>query len=95
MGKPIHLDSATMNKIRPSYSKVKVEVNLLAEFPEMKIVDSITKISRREKVKIQYDFYPSIVRNACSKDIIRLNEEYYIRNIKQSLTRRKLIEKEK
>ncbi|KAF3620977.1 putative inactive serine/threonine-protein kinase-like [Capsicum annuum] len=41
VGKPIHLDMATMNKTRPNCARVKVHVELMAELPkyvEMKIV---------------------------------------------------------
>lgn len=32
--KPFQVDLATQNKIRPSYTRVKVEVDLLGEFPK-------------------------------------------------------------
>lgn len=34
VGKPLHLDMATINKTRPSCARVKVLVNLLAELPK-------------------------------------------------------------
>lgn len=34
MGKPLQVDTATRNKTRPSCARVKVEVNLLGEFPK-------------------------------------------------------------
>ncbi|KAF3664464.1 hypothetical protein FXO37_11500 [Capsicum annuum] len=61
VGKPIHLDMALVNKTRPSYARVKVQVDLLLDFPkclEMEIVNSNTKESRIEKVKIKCDFLP-------------------------------------
>ncbi|XP_070045511.1 uncharacterized protein [Nicotiana tomentosiformis] len=40
VGRPLHVDLATQNATRPSCSKVKVEVNLLAKFPQrIKIVE--------------------------------------------------------
>ncbi|PHT99168.1 hypothetical protein BC332_31924 [Capsicum chinense] len=53
VGKPIHLDMATMNKTRPSCARVKVHVDLMAELPkyvEMKIVNLITNRARVSKV---------------------------------------------
>ena len=32
MGKSLHVDMATRNQIRPSYSRVKVEVDSLGKF---------------------------------------------------------------
>lgn len=61
MGKPIQLDSATINKIRPSCARVKVQVDLMSEFPkyvEMEIVNEGNKVSRVEWVKIHYDMVP-------------------------------------
>lgn len=57
--KPIHLDLVTMNKMRPSCTRIKVQVDLLADFSkyvETEIVNSTTMESRIEKVKIKYDF---------------------------------------
>ncbi|KAH0642950.1 hypothetical protein KY289_033924 [Solanum tuberosum] len=34
MGKPLQVDMATKNQIRPSCARVKVEVDLLKEFPK-------------------------------------------------------------
>lgn len=34
MGKPLHLDIATINKMRPSCARVKVSVNLLSDMPK-------------------------------------------------------------
>lgn len=60
-GKPKHLDSATINKTRPNCTRVKVQVNLLADLPEyveVEIITSQTKESRVEQVKIKYDYLP-------------------------------------
>ncbi|PHU25145.1 hypothetical protein BC332_03477 [Capsicum chinense] len=54
VSKPIHLYMATMNKTRPSYARVRVQVDLLADllkYDEMEIVNSITEESRVEKNK--------------------------------------------
>jgi len=61
VGKPLQLDMATINKTRPSCARVKVQVDLMSEFPrfiEMDIMNEDTKVSRIEKLKIQYDFLP-------------------------------------
>lgn len=74
VGKSIQLDMATVNRTRPSCAKVKVQVDLLAEFPkfvEMEIVNSNTKESTVEKVKIQYDFMPKY----CQKCKLQGHEE--------------------
>ncbi|KAH0645059.1 hypothetical protein KY284_032943 [Solanum tuberosum] len=61
IGKPLHLDMTTINKTRPSCARVKVQVDLLSEFPkhvEMEIINEIKNESRMENVKIQYDMLP-------------------------------------
>ncbi|KAG5619976.1 hypothetical protein H5410_005194 [Solanum commersonii] len=59
--KPIHLDMATINKIRPSYTRVKVQVDLLADLPkfvELEIEDPISQSSRVDKIKVLYNVLP-------------------------------------
>ncbi|KAG5610940.1 hypothetical protein H5410_022221 [Solanum commersonii] len=77
VGKPIHLDLATVNKTRPNCAKVKVQVDLLADLPkcvETEIVKSTTKESRVEQVKIKYDFLPKY----CKKCMLQgHNEQEY------------------
>ncbi|KAH0748396.1 hypothetical protein KY290_027628 [Solanum tuberosum] len=54
VGKPLHLDMATINKTRPSCAMVKVKVDLLANFPkfvELEVVNDVLQNSRVEKVK--------------------------------------------
>ncbi|KAG5585572.1 hypothetical protein H5410_046006, partial [Solanum commersonii] len=61
VGKPLHLDMATINKTRPSCARVNVQVDLLvvfSKFVETKIVNEDTKESRIERVKIHYDMLP-------------------------------------
>ncbi|KAK4737031.1 hypothetical protein R3W88_000728 [Solanum pinnatisectum] len=61
IGKPLHFDSATINKTRPSCARVKVQVDLLADLPkfvELEIVNEAAETSRIEKVKVQYDMLP-------------------------------------
>ncbi|KAG5585650.1 hypothetical protein H5410_046084 [Solanum commersonii] len=52
---------ATINKTRPSFARVKVQVDLMSEFPRfigMEIMNEYTKFSGIEQVKIQYDSLP-------------------------------------
>lgn len=61
VGKPMQLDTTTINKIRSSCAKVKVQVDLLAELPKhvkMEIITEKTKDSRLEQAKIHYDTLP-------------------------------------
>lgn len=61
MGKPLYLGMATINKTRPSCSKVKVLVDLLADLPKkvcMDIENEATGETRMEWVKISYNFQP-------------------------------------
>ncbi|KAG5589797.1 hypothetical protein H5410_040311 [Solanum commersonii] len=58
VGKPLHLDMATINKTRPSCVRVKVQVDLLSTFPkfvELEVVNENAQTSRVERYKIQYD----------------------------------------
>ncbi|KAG5599044.1 hypothetical protein H5410_030414 [Solanum commersonii] len=60
--KSLHLDMATINKTKPSCAKVKVQVDLLADFPkviEVEVVNEKYKTSRVEKINIRYDMFPS------------------------------------
>lgn len=58
VGKPLQLDMATRNQTRRSYARVKVEVNLLQEFPKrIKIVIRRADGEVTEKwVLIKYDY---------------------------------------
>uniref|UniRef100_M1DJG9 Uncharacterized protein n=1 Tax=Solanum tuberosum TaxID=4113 RepID=M1DJG9_SOLTU len=61
IGKPLHLDSVTINKTRPNCARVKVQVDLLVDLPkfvELEIVNEAAETSRIEKVKVQYDMLP-------------------------------------
>lgn len=61
LGKPLHIDLATINKTRPICARVKVQVDLMFDFSkyvEMEIVNESTKESRFEQVKIHYDMVP-------------------------------------
>lgn len=61
VGKPIHLDLATINKTRPSCARVKVLVDLLTDLPKkvrMDIVNESTGEVRTEWVMILYDYLP-------------------------------------
>uniref|UniRef100_M1DHL3 Uncharacterized protein n=1 Tax=Solanum tuberosum TaxID=4113 RepID=M1DHL3_SOLTU len=49
---------ATINKTRPSCARVKVQIDMLAEFPkfvEFELVNENKKVSRVERVNIHYD----------------------------------------
>ncbi|KAG5624938.1 hypothetical protein H5410_010156 [Solanum commersonii] len=60
VGKPLQVDMATMNQTRPSCARVKVEVDLLREFPKrIKIGMRMKTDEVVEKwVKIKYDYVP-------------------------------------
>ncbi|XP_070015513.1 uncharacterized protein [Nicotiana sylvestris] len=66
VGKPMHLDMATINKTRPSCARVKVLVDLLADLPKkvrMDIVNEAKGTTRTEWVRIQYDMLPKYCRH--------------------------------
>ncbi|WMV54485.1 hypothetical protein MTR67_047870 [Solanum verrucosum] len=67
VGKPLHVDMATKNKSRSSCAKVKVEVDLLRDFPKL-INVGIKKTSSAQIlstwVKIKYDYMPKYY-NSC------------------------------
>ncbi|KAH0639802.1 hypothetical protein KY285_036388 [Solanum tuberosum] len=58
--KPLQVDMATKNQTRPSCARVKVEVDLLREFPKLiKIEMRMQNKELVEKwVKIKYDYVP-------------------------------------
>ncbi|XP_019241772.1 PREDICTED: uncharacterized protein LOC109221779 [Nicotiana attenuata] len=61
VGKPLHLDQATVNKTRPSCARVKVLIDLLSDLPKkvrMDIVNEDTGDIRTEWVNINYDYLP-------------------------------------
>lgn len=61
MGKPLILDTATNNKTRPSCDRVKVQVDLLSNFPksvELEMVNKSLQTAREEKYKVHYDMLP-------------------------------------
>ncbi|KAG5604960.1 hypothetical protein H5410_026452 [Solanum commersonii] len=85
VGKLLHLDMATINKNRPSYARVKAQVDLLCEFPkhvEMEIFNETTKESRLEKVKIQ-NLHPELWKNIVNNDKEAKQEQKDISNEKQ------------
>ncbi|KAH0651959.1 hypothetical protein KY284_031871 [Solanum tuberosum] len=61
VGKPLHVDMATKNKSRPSCAKIKVEVDLLRDFPK-RINVGVMKASSGEIISkwinIKYDYMP-------------------------------------
>ncbi|KAH0723014.1 hypothetical protein KY290_005682 [Solanum tuberosum] len=60
VGKPLQVDMATRNQTRPSCARVKMEVDLLGEFPKrIKIGMKKTNGEIMEKwVRIKYDYVP-------------------------------------
>ncbi|KAM3361126.1 hypothetical protein P3S68_015980 [Capsicum galapagoense] len=79
VGKPIYLDMSTVNKTRPSCARVRVQVDLLADFPnyvEMEIVNSTTGNSRVEK-----NITPSAIDNQQESAITEAKKlEHYLIN---------------
>lgn len=68
VGKPLEVDMATKNKTRPSYSRVKVEVDLLGDFPKRINIGVRSKATGNIKEKwidIKYDYMPKY----CKKDV--------------------------
>ncbi|WMV08623.1 hypothetical protein MTR67_002008 [Solanum verrucosum] len=61
VGKPIHLDKATINNTRPSCARVKVQVDLAADLPrqvEIEVVDNKHNMVRMVAITVQYDVLP-------------------------------------
>ncbi|KAG5605619.1 hypothetical protein H5410_027111 [Solanum commersonii] len=60
VGKPLQVDMATKNKTRPSCARVKVEVDLLGDFPKrIKIVIKNEDGEVQDKwIQIKYDYLP-------------------------------------
>lgn len=60
VGKPLQVDMATLNKIRPSCVRVKVEVDLMGEFPSRINVGMRKKSGEivEKWVTIKYDYVP-------------------------------------
>ncbi|KAH0644843.1 hypothetical protein KY284_032727 [Solanum tuberosum] len=84
VGKPLQLDMATINKTRPSCARVKVQVDILGEFPkfvEMEIINEATKESRLENVRIQYDMLPKY----CKQCKVQGHEDEACRNLHPEL----------
>ncbi|KAH0639363.1 hypothetical protein KY285_035949 [Solanum tuberosum] len=78
VGKPLQVDMATRNQTRPSCARVKVEVDLLREFPKrIKIGMRMKTDEVVEKwVKIKYDYVPKY----CQTCMIQGHDEqqYYV-----------------
>lgn len=57
VGKPLQVDMATYNKTRPSCARVKVEVDLLGEFPKRVNVGLRKKSGEvmEKRIPIRYD----------------------------------------
>lgn len=65
VGKPLQVDMATSNKIRPSCARVKVEMDLLGEFPKQVNVGIKKKTWEivAKWVTIRYDYLPKYCKN--------------------------------
>ncbi|KAK4714091.1 hypothetical protein R3W88_019998 [Solanum pinnatisectum] len=65
VGKPLQVDLATKNKTRPSCARVKVEVDLLGEFPRRINIGMRKKTGEiKEKwITIKYDHIPKYCKN--------------------------------
>lgn len=60
VGKPLHLDVATINKTRPSCARVKVQLDLLDERHQFVMMEKLPKkCGALIKVKINYDMIPT------------------------------------
>ncbi|XP_070009900.1 uncharacterized protein LOC142178918 [Nicotiana tabacum] len=69
VGKLLHVDLASQNGTRPSSAKVKVEVNLLAKFPQRtRVVEEEDDSGPKESkwIKTEYDYMPKYC-NTCKK----------------------------
>ncbi|KAH0643590.1 hypothetical protein KY289_034564 [Solanum tuberosum] len=65
VGKPLQVDLATQNKTRPSCARVKVEVDLLGEFPKRINLGMRMKMGEvKEKwIHINYDYVPKYCKS--------------------------------
>ncbi|KAH0640411.1 hypothetical protein KY285_036997 [Solanum tuberosum] len=65
VGKPLQVDLATSNKTRPSCARVKVEVNLLGEFPKRVNVGIKKKTGEivAKWIDIKYDYLPKYCKS--------------------------------
>lgn len=73
VGKPLQVDMAMRNQMRPSCTRVKVEVDLLKEFPKrIKIEFRRTKGEVVDRwITIKYDYVPKY----CSTCMIQGHDE--------------------
>ncbi|XP_049406305.1 uncharacterized protein LOC125869967 [Solanum stenotomum] len=73
VGKPLQVDMATKNQTKPSCARVKVEVDLLREFPKrIKIGMRMQNNDVAEKwIKINYDYVPKY----CQTSMIQGHDE--------------------
>ncbi|KAG5579777.1 hypothetical protein H5410_050404 [Solanum commersonii] len=66
VGKPLHVDMITLNKTHPSCTRVKVELDMLGEFPK-RINVGMRKKSRKvleRWVTIKYDYVPKYFKTS-------------------------------
>lgn len=63
VGKPLQVDMATNNKIRPSCARVKVEVDLLSDLPKRVNVGIKKKSDEIVWITIKYDYLPKYCKN--------------------------------
>lgn len=68
MGKPLTVDMATRNQTRPSLSKVKIEVDLMAKLPQgirISEEDDTSGEIKYKWIKVQYDYMPKYCKECC------------------------------
>lgn len=60
VSKPLQVDMATSNKIRPSNARVKVEVDLMSDFPKRVNIEIKKKYGEivAKWITIKYDYLP-------------------------------------
>ncbi|KAK4706405.1 hypothetical protein R3W88_034035 [Solanum pinnatisectum] len=66
VGKPLQVDMATWNKTRPSCARVKLEVDLLREFPKrinIGVRNKNTGEIKEKWIKINYYYMPKYCKN--------------------------------
>ncbi|WMV20196.1 hypothetical protein MTR67_013581 [Solanum verrucosum] len=82
VGKPLQVDLVTKNQTRPSCARVKVEVDLLREFPH-KIIVGVRKRTREvveKNIQIKYDYLPKYCKNCKIRVTMRNNVLFCILN---------------
>ncbi|KAK4726526.1 hypothetical protein R3W88_031443 [Solanum pinnatisectum] len=104
VGKPLQIDMATWNKTRPSCARVKVEVDLLGEFPKrinVGVRNKNTGEIKEKWIKINYDYMPKYCKNCKlqghnEKECFVLHPELYPKEDEdEGTTKKQMDEKDK